>query len=475
MKICDFTISQLHQGLIKKDFSAIELSNAFFKRIENKNPELFAYLSLTKDLCLKRAGEIDDAILLKRDIPPLAGIPFAVKDNILVKGERCTAGSKILENYIAPYSATVIKKLRAQGALVLGKTNLDEFAMGSSCENSAFGPTKNPKDLKRVPGGSSGGSAAAVAANLSCFALGSDTGGSIRQPASFCGLVGLKPTYGAVSRFGLIAFSSSLDQIGPITRSVLDAKIVFDVIKGKDPLDATSLGFRVEDPRVKAKGLKIGIPKEYFIDGIEPGVKKVIDKVIKTYRNLGAEIIDVSLPHTKYALAVYYIIASSEASANLARYDGMRYGFSAKDKKDLLGYYLKTRQTGFGKEVRRRIMLGTYVLSSGFYDAYYLKAQRVRALIKKDFEKVFGKIDVILTPTSPTVAFKLGEKVSDPLLMYLSDIFDVAVNLAGLPAISVPGGRVDKLPVGFQLIGKTFDEEKILQTAQLFEQVNSKK
>jgi len=475
MEICDFTISQIHEGLVKKEFSATELCNKVFKRIERLNPKIFAYLSTSKSAALKQAGKVDDAILLKRDIPILAGVPFAIKDNIMVKGEACTAGSKILENYIAPYDATVISKLKEQGAIFLGKTNLDEFAMGSSCENSAFGPTKNPIDLKRVPGGSSGGSAAAVASNLCCFALGSDTGGSIRQPASFCGVVGLKPTYGAVSRYGLIAFGSSLDQIGPIARNVLDAQIIFNTIKGKDPRDATSIDFEIEDLKVKAKGLKIGIPKEYFAKGIDAGVKREVNKVINIYRNLGADIIDISLPHTKYALSVYYIIAPSEASSNLARYDGIKYGSSTQDKTDLLGYYLKTRQTGFGPEVRRRIMLGTYVLSSGFYDAYYLKAQKVRAKIKQDFEKAFRKVDVILTPTSPTVAFKLGEKAGNPLSMYLCDIFMIAVNLAGLPAISVPAGKTDNLPVGFQLIGNLFEENKILKIAQLFEEKKRKK
>jgi len=470
MKLYELTITKAREGLRKKEFSAVELCRAFLERIKALNPKIFAFLTVSEDSALAQAKAIDDAILLKRDIPVLAGIPFAVKDNILVEGVKCTAGSRILENYIALYDATVIRKLKEGGGVILGKTNLDEFAMGSSTENSFFGPTRNPRDLKRVPGGSSGGSAAAVAGDLCCFALGSDTGGSIRQPAAFCGVVGLKTTYGAVSRYGLIAFASSLDQIGPLTKTVEDAKIVFRAIKGKDPLDSTSLNFKIEIPELKIRGLKIGIPKEYFIEGIDREVERIINKTINTYKKLGAEIIEVSLPHTEYALAAYYIINPSEASTNLARYDGIKYGFSDKEKVDLMRFYLGTRQQGFGSEVKRRIMLGTYALSAGYYDAYYLRAQKVRALIKQELDKVFQKIDVLLTPTTPTLPFKLGEKVTDPLSMYLSDIFTIAVNLAGLPAVSLPAGEVKKLPVGFQLIGKPFEEEKILQIAQFFEQ-----
>jgi len=404
----------------------------------------------------------------------LAGIPMAVKDNMLVEDVRCTAGSKILENYIAPYDATVIKKLKVKGVVILGKTNMDEFAMGSSTENSAFFPTKNPHDLNRVPGGSSGGSAAAVAANLCAFALGSDTGGSIRQPASFCGIVGLKPTYGAVSRYGLIAFASSLDQIGPMTKTVEDCQIVFDIIKGKDELDSTSVESNLKSEILNLKSLKIGIPKEYFVKGIDPGVEKVIKEAIKKYEEIkyeeiGAKIEEISLPHTEYALPCYYIIAPSEASANLARYDGIKYGYSTKKAKDLMEVYLKSKEEGFGAEVRRRVMLGSYVLSAGYYEAYYLRAQKVRTLIRDDFNKAFQKVDVIFTPVSPTPAFKFGEKIDDPLKMYLSDIFTAPINLAGLPAISIPGGRVGNLPIGFQIIGKPFEEEKIFEVAKIYE------
>jgi aspartyl-tRNA(Asn)/glutamyl-tRNA(Gln) amidotransferase subunit A len=467
-----------------------------------------------------------------REIPILAGIPCAIKDNILVEGMKCTAGSKILKNYIAPYDATVLKKLKSQGMVILGKTNLDEFAMGSSTENSAFFKTKNPCDLSRVPGGSSGGSAAAVAANECIFALGSDTGGSIRQPASFCGVVGLKPTYGAVSRYGLIAFASSLDQIGPITKNVEDCQIVFEAISGRDEMDSTSINPKsqitnykqIPNSKFKIQNLRFGVPREYFIKGIDPEVEKVIRQAIKGYEERGVKIEEISLPHTEYALPSYYIIATSEASANLARYDGIKYGLSKiknlprsetkfllrgqkspKESligdptgqakiKNLLDVYLESREEGFGDEVRRRIMLGTYALSAGYYEAYYLRAQKVRTLIKNDFEKAFEKVDAIFTPVSPTPAFKIGEKIDDPLKMYLSDIFTVSVNLAGLPAISIPCGFVSivnhrpfsmggvaqplnkgwgnsekskvTLPVGLQIIGKPFEEDKIFEIAK---------
>jgi len=398
---------------------------------------------------------------------------MAVKDNILVENVRCTAGSKILENYIAPYDATVIKKLKSQGAVILGKTNLDEFAMGSSTENSGFFPTKNPHDLTRVPGGSSGGSAATIAANLSVFALGSDTGGSIRQPASFCGVAGLKPTYGAISRYGLIAFASSLDQIGPLTKTVEDCRIVFEAISGKDEMDSTSLNLKFKNqnskPQFKIQNIKIGVPKEYFIKGMNVEVEKIIKKAVKKIENLGAKIEEISLPHAEYALPCYYIIAPSEASANLARFDGIKYGYSQKAAKDLMEVYLQSREKGFGAEVRRRIMLGTYALSAGYYEAYYKRAQKVRTLIKEDFQEAFEKVDLILTPVSPSVAFKLGEKISDPLTMYLSDIFTIAVNLAGLPALSLPCGKVNNLPVGLQIIGNKFQEHEILKVGEIFE------
>ncbi len=477
MELTELTITQTHEGLKKKDFSSLELSQAYLDKIQEKNKEIFAFLTVSEELALAQARRIDEIISQKREIPLLAGIPMAVKDIILVENVRCTAGSKILENYIAPYDATCVKKLKNQGAVLLGKTNLDEFAMGSSTENSAFGPTKNPHDLERVPGGTSGGSAAAVAANLCCAALGSDTGGSIRQPASFCGVVGMKPTYGAVSRYGLIAHASSFDQIGPVAKNVEDCQIVFEAIKGKDELDSTSAEPSLKINELQVNELRIGIPKEYFIKGTDEGVEKVIKNAVKKFEEAGAKIEEISLPHTEYALACYYIIAPSEASANLARYDGIKYGFSKVPDtsgkiQSLMDVYLYSRGEGFGDEVRRRVMLGTYALSSGYYDAYYLKAQRVRALIKKDFNEAFEKVDVLLTPVSPTTAFKLGEKNTDPLTMYLSDIFTVAVNLAGLPAISVPAGYADKLPVGLQIIGKPFEEKKIFEAGLMFEKLN---
>jgi len=471
MEIQNLTIKAIHQGLRNKDFSATELVESFLKRIEEENKEIFAYI-FDQEGALQQAKEIDQLIAQGRELPVLGGIPFAVKDNILVKDLPCTAGSKILENYIAPYDATVIKKLKNQKAVLLGKTNLDEFAMGSSTEYSAFGPTRNPLDKERVPGGSSGGSAAAVSAGLAVFALGSDTGGSIRQPASFCGVVGLKPTYGAVSRFGLIAMASSLDQIGPITRTIQDARTVFNIIKGKDPLDSTSFWIEKSDSKFNIKELRAGIPKEFFVKGIDPRIEKLTTESIKRLENEGAKIQEISLPHcTDYALATYHIIMPSEASSNLARYDGIKYGLSVQESNDLKEVYSRSRQQGFGQEVRRRIMLGTFALSAGYYDAYYLRAQKVRTLIREDFRKAFEKVDVILTPTSPTLPFKIGEKTKDPLSMYLSDIFMTAVNLAGIPALSVPSGKVENLPVGIQIIGKPFEEEMILKVGEVVEKL----
>ncbi len=472
MNVAELTIKEINKGLKEKDFSAEELTKLFLKNIDKKDKKIEAFLTRTSDSAKKQAKEIDEMISGGRELPLLAGVPFAVKDNILVKGVRCTAASKILEDYKAPYEATVIGKLKEKKGIILGKTNLDEFAMGSSTENSAFGVTKNPHDLNRVPGGSSGGSAAAVASGQCCYALGSDTGGSIRQPASFCGVVGFKPTYGAVSRYGLIAFGSSLDQIGPLTKTVEDAQIVFEAISGKDNFDSTSVEKRKETSSLKNfKDLKIGVPKEYFVEGINPEVEKIIKGNINKFEKKGAKIKEISLPHTKYALAVYYIIAPSEASANLARYDGIKYGYSAKKAKNLLDFYLKTRGEGFGIEVKRRIMLGTYSLSSGYYDAYYLRAQKVRKMIKDDFEKAFREVDFIFTPTSPSLAFKIGEKINDPLSMYLADIFTVPVNLAELPAISLPAGKVNDLPVGLQIIGNNFEEDKIFEAAKLVEKI----
>jgi len=476
MELTKLRIRQVHQGLKKKEFSALELTRSYLSKIKAEDKKISAFLTLSEDLAISQAKKVDKMILAGKKIPLLAGVPCAIKDNILVENVRCTAGSKILENYFTPYSATVVEKLKSQGVVILGKTNLDEFAMGSSTENSAFGPTRNPLDLTRVPGGSSGGSAAAVAANLSVFALGSDTGGSIRQPASFCGIIGLKPTYGAVSRYGLIAFASSLDQIGPMTKTIEDCRIIFDIIKGKDEMDSTSVNSKLKTqnskPQLKIQNLRIGVPREYFVRGMDEEVEKIIQSAIKKYEERGAKIEEISLPHSEYALACYYIIASSEASANLARYDAIRYGEIKNKKskiKNLFDYYLTARGGGFGDEVRRRIMLGTYTLSAGYYDAYYLRAQKVRTKIREDFERAFQKVDLIFTPTSPAPAFKLGEKTNDPLKMYLSDIFTVSVNLAGLPAISLPCGKTKEgLPVGLQIIGGEFEEEKIFEAAQIY-------
>ncbi len=477
MKLCELTIKQAHLGLKNQEFSAKELTKAFLDEISLKDKKISSFLTQTKDLALSQAEKVDELISRGKELPILAGIPMALKDNILVKDVKCTAGSEILENYIAIYDATVIKKLKEKGAVILGKTNMDEFAMGSSTENSAFFPTKNPHDLTRVPGGSSGGSAAAVAANLCCYALGSETGGSVRQPASFCGVVGLKTTYGAVSRYGLIAMASSLDQIGPITKTVEDAKIVFDAISGKDPLDSTSIEKQVPTFNLQPSALRIGVPKEYFIEGIDPEIEKLVKEAIKKIEDLGVKIFEVSLPHTKYALSTYYMVMPSEVSANLARFDGIKYGYSiTKSKepraKNLLDVYLKSREEGFGNEVRRRIMLGTYALSAGYYEAYYLRAQKVRTLIKEDFDKAFEKVDFLLTPVSPVLPFKIGERIEDPLSMYLADILTVSVNLAGLPALAIPCGKVGKLPVGLQIIGKPFYEDSLFQLGQIFEEIN---
>lgn len=467
MDLTNLTIKQAHEGLKKGDFTSVDLTKAYLEKIKKENKEINAYLSVAEESALQEA-ELADQKIKSGDFGMLCGIPCAIKDAIMVEGQKCTSASKILENYVAPYDATVIEKLRAEGAVILGKTNLDEFAMGGSGENSAFGPTKNPHDKTRVAGGSSSGSAAAVAANMACYSLGSDTGGSIRLPSSFCGLAGLKPTYGAVSRYGLIAFGSSLDQIGPIAKTVEDAKIVFGAICGKDKMDATSQSYKFEDNKISLKGLKIGVPKEYFVKGIDPEVEKIIKDAIEKAKQQGAQIVEVSLPSGEFALACYYIIAPAEASANLARFDGIRYGLSEKAD-NLLDVYRKTKGRGFGSEVKRRIMLGTYTLSSGYYDAYYKKAQQVRQLIKQDFAKAFEKVDMIFAPTSPVPAIKIGEKTEDPLSMYLMDIYTVSVNLAGLPGISIPAGKVGELPVGLQIIGKQFEENNILAIAQEME------
>jgi len=462
----NLTLKEISRGLENKEFSALELAKEYLKRIKKQDKKINSFVTVTQDLALKQAREADRIIREKGKVSVLTGAPIAVKDNILVKGEKTTCSSKMLKDYTAPFDAFAIKKLKDLGVVILGKTNLDEFAMGASTENSAFFATKNPYDLTRVPGGSSGGSAAAVADDFCCCALGSDAGGSIRQPAAFCSVVGLKPTYGAVSRFGLVAFASSLDQIGPITKNVDDAQTLFNAIKGKDEKDSTSIEYEIQDSKFRIQDLRIGVPKEYFVKGMDQGVKDLVQKKIKELEGKGAKIQEISLAHTKYAIAAYYLTATSEASANLARYDGVKYGLS-KAQDNLMETYLKTKSAGFGPEVKRRIMLGTYSLSAGYYDAFYLKAQKVRALIKKDFDLAFKKTDVILTPTTPTPAFKIGEKSEDPLAMYLSDIYTVSVNLAGLPAVSVPVGFLGKLPVGLQLIGKPFEESNLLKVAGL--------
>lgn len=467
MKLNELRIKEVHAGLVAKKFTSTELTSACLAQIKKLNKKLNAFITVTEREALEQAEAVDKKIVKGGKIGILEGVPVALKDNILVKGVRATSGSKILENYVASYDATVVEKLKVAGAIILGKTNMDEFAMGASTETSYFGPTKNPHDPTRVPGGSSGGSAAVVAANMCIYALGSDTGGSVRQPASFCGVVGMKPTYGAVSRYGLMAMASSLDQIGPITKSAEDAKIVFGIIRGKDKMDSTMVENKYKKGKIDIKKLKIGVPKEYFVAGMGSAVEKVVREAIEKLKKAGAKIVDVSLPHAEYALAVYYLIMPAEVSANLARFDGVRYGYQTKKTKTLLDVYLKTRAEGFGDEVKRRIMLGTYALSAGYYDAYYLQAQKMRTLIREDFEKVFKEVDCLITPTSPTTAFKIGEKIDDPLTMYLSDVFTVSANVVGVPAISVPCGEVKKMPVGLQIMGKWFDEETILELAKL--------
>ncbi|PYJ16740.1 MAG: Asp-tRNA(Asn)/Glu-tRNA(Gln) amidotransferase GatCAB subunit A [Verrucomicrobia bacterium] len=464
-------IADLQSLLRRREVSPREVIDALHARIEAVDREIDAYLSLDIDAAAKEAEKANVDL-------PLGGVPLAIKDIINVMGQPCTCASKILQGYRATYDATVIQKLRAAGAIPFGKTNLDEFAMGSSTENSAMKLTRNPWDFSRVPGGSSGGSAAAVAADAAFGALGSDTGGSIRQPAALSGVVGLKPTYGRVSRFGLVAFASSLDQIGPLTKTVRDAALIMNAIAGHDPRDSTALNQSVPDYTAKLgndlRGVRLGLPREYMIEGIDPQVKDSINAAVKQLNSLGAEIIEVTLPNTEYAIAVYYIVATAEASANLARFDGVRYGYRAENPKDVLDFYGRTREEGFGPEVKRRIILGTYVLSSGYYDAYYLRAQKVRELIRNDFSKAFEKVDALISPTSPVPAFKLGERVADPLQMYLADIFTIAANLAGICGISVPCGfaQVDghRLPIGLQLLGKALDETRILQIAHAYEQ-----
>lgn len=474
MQIHSLSIHEIHDLLKSGQIGAVETVSAFLDRIDSIDPKIQAYLSKMAEEALNEAKLFDSGVK-DYSASPLAGVPLAIKDVICIKGSLTTCGSRVLENFVAPYDASVTEKLKRAGAIFIGKTNMDEFAMGSSTENSAFVKTRNPWEPSRVPGGSSGGSAAAVAAEMCAGALGTDTGGSIRQPASFCGVVGIKPTYGRVSRFGLVAFASSLDQIGPITRNVEDTAIMLQAIAGHDPRDSTSVDLPVPNYRAALnepiRGLRLGIPREYFIEGTSPEVAEAVHKAVSTCRELGAQIVDISLPHTEYGIAAYYIIAPAEASSNLARYDGVKYGLRAEGAKDLIDMYRKTRSQGFGAEVKRRIMLGTYVLSAGYYDAYYRKASQVRTLIRQDFLDAFEKCDAILAPVSPIVAFKIGEKFDDPLQMYLSDVFTLPASLAGIPGISTPCGFTsEKLPIGLQILGPHFREDLILRIAHQFEQ-----
>jgi aspartyl-tRNA(Asn)/glutamyl-tRNA(Gln) amidotransferase subunit A len=475
MELTGLTIHELQGLLRRREVTAKEVLMAFLKRIGQVEGKIQAYMTVTGLEALRMASRLDRRHQGGEDVGQLAGIPLAIKDVICTQDVPTTCSSKILEGFIPPYDATVIRRLGEAGMVLLGKTNMDEFAMGSSTENSGYKVTRNPWDLDRVPGGSSGGSAAAVAADLCAGALGSDTGGSIRQPAAFCGIVGVKPTYGRVSRYGLVAFASSLDQIGPMTKDVRDAAILLGVIAGHDPCDSTSVNVPVPDYAAQlgreVTGLRIGIPKEYFIEGMDPEVETAIRAAINVLESLGAKAESISLPHTEYAVATYYLVATAEASSNLARYDAVKYGFRAREARDLLSMYMKSRQNGFGAEVKRRIMLGTYALSAGYYDAYYLKALKVRTLIRKDFEDAFKRCEVILTPTAPTPAFRLGEKTEDPLTMYLSDIFTISANLAGVPGVCLPCGFTQAgLPIGLQLLGKPFDEVTLLQVAFAYEQ-----
>ncbi len=473
MKLYEMTAHQLHDLLARREVTSREITESVLKRIEEVEGRIHAYLTLTPEMALEQASAADTRIH-QGDQEALTGIPLAIKDVICTRGVRTTCGSHILENFIPPYDATVTEKLRVAGAVFVGKTNMDEFAMGSSTENSAFGPSRNPWDTQRIPGGSSGGSAAAVAADECIASLGSDTGGSIRQPAACCGIVGMKPTYGRISRYGLVAFASSLDQIGPFSKDVRDTALLLNAICGHEPRDSTSVDLPVPDYTRAlvddVRGMVLGVPRETTVEGIDPQVAQSVEGAIAVLEKMGARIVEVPLPHSAYALAVYYIIAPCEASSNLARYDGVKYGLRAGGTQDLLDMYQETRWQGFGAEVKRRIMLGTYALSAGYYDAYYLKASRVRTLIRRDFEAAFEKCDAIVLPTAPTPAFKIGEKVDDPLQMYLSDILTIPCNLAGLPGISLPCGfSKEGLPIGLQILGNLFQEEKILRVAYAFE------
>ncbi len=468
------TIEAARTAVQERQITATALAEAFLTKIDAEDEKIGAYLLTCRERALEQAGRIDAIADKGNPLPALGGVPLAVKDVLVTKGVRSTAGSKILGNYVPPYTATAVEKLEAAGAVILGKLNCDEFAMGSSNENSAFKPVHNPRDLSRVPGGSSGGSAAAVAAGTAIATLGSDTGGSIRQPAAFCGVVGVLPTYGRVSRYGLIAFASSLDHVGPVAKTVKDAAILLREISGRDPMDSTSANVPVPDFAQEiekpVKGLRVGVPKEYFGEGLDPEVRGAVEAAIQKLAEIGCEVKPISLPHTKYAVPTYYVIATAEASSNLARFDGVRYGYRAQGVKALSEMYRRTRDEGFGPEVKRRIMLGTYALSAGYYDAYYLKAQKVRTLLTKDFEDAFREVDVIATPTTPTAAFKMGEKVDDPVSMYLADIYTVTANLTGVPGISVPcGNSREGLPIGLQILGRHFDEAMVIRVGHAYE------
>ena len=473
--ICEMTAEEIGKAYREKTLTVPEVVKAFLDNIEKEDEKIKAYITVCKEEALKKADEVQAMFDAEKEMGALAGIPIAIKDNICTKGVRTTCASKMLENFIPPYDASVMKKIEATNAIILGKTNMDEFAMGGSTENSAFFITKNPVNLDKVPGGSSGGSAAAVAGKMALISLGSDTGGSIREPASFCGIVGMKPTYGLVSRYGLVAFASSLDQIGPFSKTVRDNAVLLTAIAGHDEMDSTSANVENKDYEKAlvndVKGLKIGVPKEYFGEGINEEVRASLEKAIEKYKELGAEVEECSLPVTEYALPTYYIIACAEASSNLGRYDGIRYGYRTKNFESLKDIYKNSRTEGFGDEVKRRIILGTYVLSSGYYDAYYKKAQKVRTLVKKGFEEAFEKYDVLLTPTVPTVAFDIGSKSKNPLEMYMTDILTVSINIAGVPAISIPCGKDSSgMPIGMQLIAKHFNEETLYRAAYTFEQ-----
>jgi len=475
MELNSLTIDVARTAVQERQTSAVALAEAHYARIQKEDGQIGAFLTMSRERALQQAERMDRMAAEGKTLPPLGGVPVGIKDVMSTRGVRTTAGSKILDKYVPPYDCTAVAKLESAGAVLLGKMNCDEFAMGSSNENSGFHSVRNPRDLGRVPGGSSGGSAAAVAADMAVATLGSDTGGSIRQPASFCGVVGLMPTYGRVSRYGLIAFASSLDHIGSLTKTVKDAAIVLSTIAGRDPMDSTSADVPVPDYVAEldkpVRGLRLGVAKEYFGEGLDEEVRQAVEGAIEALKKLGCEIVPVSLPHTPYAIPTYYLIATAEASSNLARYDGVRYGHRALEVKTLSEMYRRSRDEGFGAEVKRRIMLGTYALSAGYYDAYYLKAQKVRTLLTRDFEQAFQKVDAIVTPTSPTAAFRLGEKTNDPLAMYLADIYTVTADLAGIPGISVPCGQTrEKLPIGLQILGKHFDEATILRIAHAYEQ-----